>query len=120
MFAYLYERLREKQEHLVRLKTCKTKLEGSQDEFMSYERMSREPALTVETWHGKWATEFEDIRNNGILMQYKQLAYQQLNNSITAVEAAIVDTKLEIENIKNQIEAAEDRERRKREKARQQ
>ncbi|WP_158555844.1 YwqH-like family protein [Peribacillus glennii] len=120
MLAYLYERLREKQEHLVRLYACKANLEGAQDEFISYEKTCTEPELSAETWQGKWATEFQDIRNDGILLQYKNLAHQQLNHSITSVEAAITETKLEIENIRNQIEAAEEQARREREKARQQ
>lgn len=68
MLAYLYERLREKQEHLIRLNACKVKLEGSQDEFISYEKSCTEPELTPDTWHGKWANEFENIRNDGMLV----------------------------------------------------
>lgn len=116
MLDYLYERLAEKQEQQRRLITCKSRLDGSQDEFINYTRLCTEPELSPDTWHGKWASEFDDLRREGILFYYKDLGQRQLENAISTVENAISRIDIEMEDLRERIAYQKEQERLERER----
>ncbi|MDQ0219755.1 YwqH-like family protein [Peribacillus cavernae] len=116
MLTAFYAILHEKQEQLVRLKTCKANLESVQDEFFYNEKICSYPELSPYSWHGTLAAKFEDIRLGGFLTSYIDLENRQLNEVISLVDNKISEIELEIEALKQRIGYLEEQARREKEK----
>lgn len=111
MLYALYERLREMEEHLTKLRTCLSQLHNCQDDFKSSQKMISEPVLTASNWNGTLAQKFTELRENGMVKEYSRLADEKLSEVISEVEAKITELKTEIESIKLQIASLEAQER---------
>lgn len=107
--SWLYARLHEKQEQLTRLQTCESELIGCQSEFSTQKYLCTEPALSTHTFHGNLATEFDQIRDHGILDAYKDIQINQFNHAFQVIEEKISQLQLEISSIKQEIESEKDR-----------
>lgn len=102
-----------KQNDLERLRACKRELKMYQQEFREYERLCLKPHLSAKTWQGKWAKAFDEIRNEGILVDYQNLENKQLNFIITALNEKITKVEMEITSLKGAIQIEIEREREK-------
>ena len=101
--SWLYARLQEKQEHLARLNTCNSQLNGCQSEFNSQKYLCIDPPLAVHTWQGSLANEFEQIREGGIQVAYQDIQTNQFNRVFQVIEDKITEIQLEISSIKHDI-----------------
>ncbi|WP_019240851.1 MULTISPECIES: YwqH-like family protein [Bacillus] len=109
--SYYYALLRQKEMELQRLQNCSNQLNAHQQEFIHYERNVKEPELTPTTWHGKLATTFEQLRNDGMLTSYRDISYNQFADVFTRIAEKIQQLQNEIVSIKQTIAALEAAER---------
>lgn len=103
----LYSHLYKKQEQLQRLNTILPKFEQSFSEFASNMTSCMEPALSTDTWHGKIATSFDDIREMEIQGNYQKILTEQSPLLFAILENKIQELQNEIEDIYNAIARAE-------------
>lgn len=101
--AYWYALLAKKQSDLVRLQTCNGQLIGKQGEFSNNQYLMTEPVLTATTWKGTLATQFDNIRNDGILASYQEIETTQFSNTFTTLSNKIKEITQEIQSIKATI-----------------
>jgi hypothetical protein len=108
LLAYYYALLREKQGEVERLNACQTSLQGKQEEFTANEQKCLEPELSVMTWHGKHATDFQNIRESGIHTSYLEIAGEQFSKVFHAISDKIASLQIEIASIQRTIERLKD------------
>jgi hypothetical protein len=106
--AYYYALLREKQGEVERLIACQASLQGKQEEFTANEQKCLEPELSVMTWHGKHATDFQNIRESGIHTSYLEIEGEQFSKVFNAISDKIASLQEEIASIKRTIERLKD------------
>lgn len=85
MPAYYYLLKAEKQQEIVKLNSCQSSLQGVQGEFQQNTDKCLEPELTLKTWHGNHATNFDNIREAGIHMPYVEIAGAQFAKVYDAI-----------------------------------
>lgn len=99
--------LRKKEAELIRLQDCKGKLNVSHSDFQNNKHLCKEPELTYQTWAGKRANEFEEIRESGIVVSYEEIETTQFNNVFSILDAKILETEQKIQSLRAQIAALE-------------
>lgn len=110
--AALLELLRLKREQLRRLNNCNIQLSQCQSDFYANEYLCVEPQLTLNTWAGTLADEFDQQRDTGILANYKDIETAQFNSTYRVLHDTIRRIELEIQIIEQRIEALREAERR--------
>lgn len=105
--SYYYALLRLKQEQLVRLQNCNSELQGNKQEFSNFKPSITMPDLTAQTWFGMLASEFDDIRFDGMLNSYSEIEGNQFSNIFAALIAKIQQIQQEIIAIQQTIAALE-------------
>lgn len=103
MLAYYYALLRKKQGEVARLNSCQASLQGKQQEFTANEHKCLEPELAVRTWHGKHASDFDNIREARIHAPYLEIAGAQFSKVFAAIAAKISSLLAEIASIEQTI-----------------
>ncbi|RDE31246.1 DUF5082 domain-containing protein [Parageobacillus thermoglucosidasius] len=101
--AYYYSLLRKKEEELQRVYRCEAKLLNSQAEFQAYQRFVMEPELSSNTWDGKKAEKFQQIRHEDMLESYQDMMEQQFSVVFDQLSAKVSDIKEEINLIRQMI-----------------
>src|SRR4051794_12704393 len=96
MLAFYYAQLRKKQGEVARLNSCQASLQGKQQQFSTNEKKCLEPELTVKTWHGKHASQFEDTREAGIHAPYLEIIGAQFSKVFTVIAEKIASLLMEI------------------------
>lgn len=89
---------------VARLQACKGELSGKQSEFHDNEKKCMEPELTLTTWHGKHADEFDEIREADIHASYVELSGDQFTKVYDAIDAKIAELNAEIASIQATID----------------
>ena len=103
--AFYYALLAKKRSDLNRLQICNSKLQAKQEEFVEHQSLMTRPHLTSTTWHGNWARAFSEIRENGVLANFKQIQTTQFSNAFKVISAKIIEIQQEIERIQQIIAA---------------
>lgn len=103
MLAYYYALLRKKQGEVARLNSCQASLQGKQHEFSANEHKCLEPELAVRTWHGKHASDFDDIREARIHTPYLEIVGAQFSKVFAVIAAKISSLLAEIASIEQTI-----------------
>ncbi|WP_079527524.1 YwqH-like family protein [Halobacillus hunanensis] len=92
-----YNRLQaQKQEELQRLREAERTLDGYREEFASQQKNCLRPELAPGTWAGQLTDEFENIRINGILTQYRSIDYKQFSNVLNIINNKINTLQLDL------------------------
>ena len=104
MLSFLYAEKARKEREVERLNECRNSLQGKQGEFNANEPKCLEPELTLKTWHGEHASDFEDIRDSGIHAPYLEIAGEQFRKVFEKIAQKIASLKLEIAEIQRQID----------------
>lgn len=101
---FYYRRLQwQKEEELRQLQIALASLEGYQEELISSQQLITQPELTRDTWAGRRANEFDQIRHDRMLTQYKSISHEQMENVISEIEAGIQSIQAELSSIGDQI-----------------
>ncbi|MGR9049152.1 YwqH-like family protein [Halobacillus faecis] len=79
----------QKQDELRRLREAASRLQGFREELARQKKVCMEPELSPATWSGQLAGEFENIRMNGLLTQYRSIEGEQLMNALDAIQSKI-------------------------------
>ena len=77
----------------------KANLARKQSEFAENQQYMIKPSLTPTTWHGNWATSFDDIRRNGILESYNEIQKSQFNTTFAVIVREMEEIRQEIQRI---------------------
>ena len=93
-----------KMKDVARLQACKGELSGKQSEFHDNEKKCMEPELTLTTWHGNHADEFDEVREADIHASYVELSGDQFTKAYDAIDAKIAELNAEIESIQATID----------------
>ncbi|MBP3039680.1 DUF5082 family protein [Bacillaceae bacterium Marseille-Q3522] len=107
MLSYYYEQVRKKQDDISRLQDCQAILQDRQQEFMDGQYRCLEPKLHVHNWHGKHASDFQDIRESGIQEPYREIAANQLNKVFSRISNKITSLNMEIASLERRIDRLE-------------
>lgn len=101
--AFYYALLAKKKSDLQRLEACNSKLKGKQQEFADNQELMTKPALALTTWHGNHATGFDKIREDGVLVSYKEIQTTQFGKTFSELAQKIEEIKEEIRMIEQMI-----------------
>lgn len=101
--SYYYALLRQKENEVERLIQCRSSLEGTQQEFYDNEEKCLEPELSLHTWHGNHASDFQEIRESGIHESYLDIAGNQFSRVFQAIANKIASLRAEIAEIRRII-----------------
>ncbi|WP_218959100.1 DUF5082 family protein [Alkalihalophilus pseudofirmus] len=102
----LYLSLRQKQDELARLRSCRTELMNCREDFYSNEHLCKSPSLSSVTWAGSLADRFENLREGGLVSSYRELPGSQLDTSLQTLSSKISQTEQEIISLQQSIVAA--------------
>ncbi|KAA0966414.1 DUF5082 domain-containing protein [Sporosarcina sp. ANT_H38] len=80
MLVYYYALLSKKEGEVARLNACQSSLGEKQQQFTMNEHKCLEPELSPTTWHGRHATDFQAIREEGIHTAYLEIVGSQFQN----------------------------------------
>ncbi|MFS0576297.1 DUF5082 family protein [Sporosarcina sp. 179-K 3D1 HS] len=89
---------------VARLQACQSNLESKQGEFRENEGKCLEPDLTLTTWHGNHASDFDEIRDADIHASYLELSGEQFTKVFDAITAKIAALQAEIASIQATID----------------
>lgn len=103
--SYLNRHLSNKQDQLERLHTCERELKECRNEFKANQRFCLSPELSPTTWRGKLAKDFERIRRDGILQNYKDIKNNQIDKSLTVLHQEIQTITREINSFRRAIQS---------------
>ncbi|MBH0156280.1 DUF5082 family protein [Fictibacillus sp. 5RED26] len=109
MDAYLsslYSLLRLKEEQLARLIRCQSEMQQHQQAFQNDKYHCLNPELSSVTWTGMLANQFEDIRENRMLIEYEDMENNQFESVFNVISNKIMDIQSEIKSIQDSISAA--------------
>ncbi|MEK3934615.1 DUF5082 family protein [Sporosarcina sp. FSL W7-1349] len=104
MIAFYIALKAKKLNEVARLQACQANLESKQGEFQQNEGKCLEPELTLTTWHGKHASDFDDIRDADIHASYLELSGDQFTKVFDAIAAKIAELQAEIVQIQATID----------------
>ncbi|MBS2967610.1 DUF5082 family protein [Metabacillus sp. KIGAM252] len=107
MLGYYYDLLREKKEHLSRLTAFSSTLNSKLAEFSAIEQKCMEPDLTDETWNGKHADTFDEMRESGIKTSFQEITGTQFSKIFKAIAEKITSLNAEIKSIQAAIASLE-------------
>ena len=96
MPAYYIAEIARKRKEIERLNACQGSLQGKQGEFNENVDKCLDPELTITTWHGNHASEFDDIRESGIHTPYLEIAGAQFSKVFGAIAKKIAELEAEI------------------------
>ncbi|TCP31201.1 uncharacterized protein DUF5082 [Scopulibacillus darangshiensis] len=107
--ASLQSTLHDNQEKIARLHKAKRHITGGQDDLSEYKNLIKNPDLTSESWAGKHAAEFLDIREtidnayNDIVTIQVESILQGIEDKISQLENANLDLSDDISSKRNRI-----------------
>lgn len=101
--GYYYALLRKKENEVERLIQCRSSLQGTQQEFYDNEEKCLEPPLSLNTFHGQHASDFQEIRESGIHQSFLDIAGNQFSRVFEAIADKIAQLRAEIAEIKRII-----------------
>lgn len=104
MLSFYYAEKARKEREVERLQECRSSLEGKQGEFNDNEPKCLEPELTLKTWHGNHASDFDDIRDAGIHTPYLEIAGEQFQKVYDKIADKIASLQAEIAELQRLID----------------
>ena len=105
MPAYYIAEIARKRKEIERLNECQGSMQVKQGEFDENVDKCLDPELTITTWHGNHASEFDDIRNSGIHTPYLEIAGAQFSKVFAAIAKKIEDLEAEIVKLQQIIDS---------------
>ncbi|GGB50003.1 DUF5082 domain-containing protein [Virgibacillus dakarensis] len=94
-----------KREEMERLNQASSELLDCQGDFHAKKPLCLKPELTVTTWYGELADNFDTLREDELYGSYVEISDEQLDEAISKLEAKIQEVKQEIQSLEASIAA---------------
>ncbi|CDQ41150.1 MULTISPECIES: YwqH-like family protein [Virgibacillus] len=111
--------LENRRRELERLALALSNLYDYKDDFKQNRKLCVTPELSPNTWHGQYASRFQQFKDNEVLANYISLYdYQlvqtidQLNEKIREIKQSIIDIRMDLSNQRNELDHLYDKQRR--------
>ncbi|MGE6630413.1 YwqH-like family protein [Bacillus sp. NPDC077027] len=95
-----------KKEQIAELKLCRKELKKAKVDLLDASRKIKHPVLTSDTWYGKLADTFDDIRDV-MKSASREIKGTQLTNILNRIDEKISDLTSGIHSLENEIRSVE-------------
>ncbi|WP_343271331.1 YwqH-like family protein [Lentibacillus songyuanensis] len=99
------QQLIQKRDDLERLKTTFKQVENYQEEFQINQRYCFEPELTVHTWNGQQASQFQDFRHQDLQESYQSIVQRQFEHIISQLADKMEEIRVSIGDLQREYVA---------------
>ncbi|WP_026676222.1 YwqH-like family protein [Fictibacillus gelatini] len=99
--------IRVKQEQIHQLLACKKKLADCRSDFHDNKSLCLNPSLSNRTYHGSWASQFDEIRKQGIQSAYHDVTKKQFQHAFKVLTDKITQLQSEIDALQLSVTALE-------------
>lgn len=101
------ERIEDKKEELQRLEDALADLGSNKSDFLEKKKLCLEPEFTTQTFHGDNADNVDDVREDGVKVNFIAIPEDQISNAETEVSDQIDIVEQEISDLETEVATLE-------------